>query len=186
MNDCRHNNPCNQLEGHSSDRNHPSCISFDTIFSKYYHGLIRFGMGFKIQSHIVEELAADAMIKLWQRFDRFENHFQMKSFLYTSVRFGCLNANRDNKRKPVVLLDNLHDPASTEDNVNQSLVKKEIWKEVRQGVKNLPPQCRAVVESLFLLELDTKFIASELKVTVSTVRNQKARGLKLLRGRIKP
>ncbi|RZM21653.1 MAG: hypothetical protein EOO88_32175 [Pedobacter sp.] len=35
------------------------------------------------------------------------------------------------------------------------------------------------------LQLDSKQIAGELNVAVSTVRNQKARGLKLLRSRIK-
>lgn len=170
---------------YQSGKRDPGCFSFDVIFSKYYNALIRFAIGFKIQSEIAEELAADSMVKLWQRFDKFEHHLQMKSFLYTSVRFACLNLLRDTKRKPVVATTDHLDPCSPEDNVSQSLVKTEIRREVRLGITTLPPQCKSVVESVFLLELDSKQIASELNIAVSTVRNQKARGLKLLRSRIK-
>jgi RNA polymerase sigma factor (sigma-70 family) len=52
-----------------------------------------------------------------------------------------------------------------------------------KAIDELPVQCRKVFTKLYVEGKSVAEAAAEMKVTVSTVKNQKARGIKLLKPR---
>jgi RNA polymerase sigma-70 factor (ECF subfamily) len=74
----------------------------------------------------------------------------------------------------------LHCEAVTEPRDTEQALS-EIHAAVHQAIQQLPPKCREVFRLHYLQGMDYEEIAKELKVSISTVRNQKARALALLR-----
>ncbi len=63
------------------------------------------------------------------------------------------------------------------------MIRTEILKDLYAELQKLPPECRKVMELVFVEGWDSKKIAEHLDITVSTVKNQKSRGIHLLRKR---
>lgn len=130
---------------------------------------------------VSEEIAADAFYKLWERREGFSHPRAMKSFVYTAVRFACLNFLRDHLRDRRSNIRFSRFCEKQERFILQDLVNTEVCREAMVAVRSLPVQCRQVIESLFLARQTPAEVASAMKLSVSTVRNQKARGFSLLR-----
>jgi len=52
---------------------------------------------------------------------------------------------------------------------------------LHEAIYQLPPQCRTIFLKLYIEGKSIAETADELQLTASTIRNQKARGIKLLR-----
>jgi RNA polymerase sigma-70 factor (ECF subfamily) len=68
--------------------------------------------------------------------------------------------------------------------VLNEITRTEVLREVYAELQKLPAECRKVMQLYYQQGLDHKSISAELGVTVSTVKNQKARGLQILRKKL--
>ena len=118
------------------------------------------------------------------RFVRLSNEKTIRTFLYTSVRNGCLNYLRDleirarNDRKAV--------PESEEDQDCFLLrqMESEVVTELFEAIDELPERCREIFYMAYLQEKEEKQIAELLRVSVNTVKTQKQRAKAYLKGRL--
>ena len=114
----------------------------------------------------------------------FPNEKTIRTFLYTSVRNGCLNYLRDleirarNDRKAV--------PESEEDQDCFLLrqMESEVVTELFEAIDELPERCREIFYMAYLQEKEEKQIAELLRVSVNTVKTQKQRAKAYLKGRL--
>ena len=67
-----------------------------------------------------------------------------------------------------------------------AVLKAEVWGEVYRAIASLPEGCRNVFKLSYLEGLKNQEIADELKISINTVKTQKARALELLKLRLKP
>ena len=126
-----------------------------------------------------QDICTESFIKLFQSNEKFESLQNLKAFLFTITRNACLNSIKSqasssrNKKQLRYLLND----------------KEEIWKDeveaelinmIYASIENLPVKCRKVFR-MTLLGYSPEEIAERYKISISTVRNQKARGLKLIR-----
>jgi RNA polymerase sigma-70 factor (family 1) len=155
--------------------------SFNNVVKQYYPALVFFAEKTIDDRFAAQELVQDVFVRLWERKHDFNNDSNIRNYLYLSARNSCLNYLRDAKRraqreKQIIPLS----PVSEED-ITNNIILSEIWREIDQAINTLPEQCRKVIKMAFDEGKDTGEIASTLGITESTVRNQKARGLSILR-----
>jgi RNA polymerase sigma-70 factor (family 1) len=157
--------------------------AFQHFFKMYYKAIHFFACKFVNDSAVAEDIIENAFIKLWERCEQMESEAGLKSYLYKTVYHDCLrfieNAKRKRKIEGEVKIEN-------ENGHIENMIRAETLRLVYEAMEQLPPECKKVFVKLFVEGKSVADAAAELKVKISTVRNQKARGIKLLRMRLTP
>lgn len=158
--------------------------AFDQIFKSLYKPLCFFAYKILQDQDRAEDLVQDNLIKLWQRAQTFDSFTKIKSFLYVSVRNSCYDELEHQKvahKHQQYLLNN---PMHEGQTVLDTIMQAEVVSKVFVAVDTLPEQCKKIIKMTFEEGKSPKEIAAELGITVSTVSNQKMRGLILLKRRL--
>jgi RNA polymerase sigma-70 factor (ECF subfamily) len=66
------------------------------------------------------------------------------------------------------------------------MISAETVRLLYEAINELPAQCKKVFTKLYVEGKSVAEIATEMNVAVSTVKNQKARGIKLLKPKLSP
>lgn len=156
---------------------------FSFFFREYYPSLCYFSFQIIKDRSATEEIAGDALMKLWERHENFDNLQSIKSFLYTATRNASINWIRQRKRSIQREKEILYLGEETEDSIIEKLIETEIYREIFTMLNTLPPKCRKIFTMLFIEGKNYEQIAEELNLSISTIRNQKARGLMLIKQR---
>jgi len=158
--------------------------AFDRLFIYFYEPLCYFVSRIVKDSFVAEDIVQDALLKAWQKHADFEKFASLRSFLYTSVKnagFDYLDHQEVIDRHESRIAERLTLPDAS---ILQILMDAEIASQLFALVDTLPEQCRTVIRMTFEEGLKPAEIADKLGVTVSTVNNQKMRGLRLLKDRL--
>lgn len=158
--------------------------AFNFIFAAYYPALCFFASRLVQARPAAEDIIQESFVKLWKLHDAFNCQQSIKAFLYIITRNACLNFlkqwERDKMREEhwsqtqdIFDNDDLMPPPHAE-----SLHR------VGEAVKKLPAECRKVITLCYLEGFPNPEIARQLNVSINTVRNQKARGVYLLKKRL--
>lgn len=157
---------------------------FDKIFVHFYASLCFFANSILKDKDATEDVVQEVMLKFWDRRLSFDTLDSAKSFLYVSVRNSCFNLLDKQKVK---LKHEEYVKASeilSEESILHTMIRAETVRQIAGVLHTLPEQCRKVIQMTYRDELKPKEIADKLGITVSTVNNQKKRGLSLLRERM--
>jgi RNA polymerase sigma-70 factor (ECF subfamily) len=132
-----------------------------------------------------EDIVQDAFVKLWQKRTDFESLISVRAFLYVTVRNQCLNIlKHDLVERKYRSAFSLNGEMTDEDGM-LLIAESEVIDNVYRALEKLPDGCRNVLELSYFKEMKNKEIASEMRVSVNTVKTQKKRGLHLLRAILK-
>jgi RNA polymerase sigma-70 factor (family 1) len=155
------------------------------IVKAWFPILCRFAEQYLPDGSLAEDIVQETFIKFWQHEGRFESLLQLKSFLYTVTRNGCLNLLRGREREEdkrrqsaVFLTEEDGDPMYDE------LVRLERLMQINEVVQQMPSKMQEVFLLSFEKGLSINEIAAQMKISVKTVRNQKYKSLLLLRTRL--
>jgi RNA polymerase sigma-70 factor (family 1) len=154
---------------------------FNFFFREYYAALTYYSFSITKDRSVAEEIAGEALLKLWERHAKFDNASAIKSFLYTTTHNTSLNWLRQQKKNTQRLKEMKYLFDESESNKFQKIVETETYREIFAAIDKLPPQCRKIFQMLFFEGKDYKHISKELNLSINTVRNQKARALLILR-----
>jgi RNA polymerase sigma-70 factor (family 1) len=156
------------------------------IFKNYHAGLIYFANQYLQHSQAAEDVVAESFIKIWDRRADFECLPAIKSFLYTTVRNACLNQLKQSNRYATCHEEIKYLAEKSEEMfAEQKLIKAELLQRLLDDIEKLPPVRRKIFKMMYLDGLSSFEIASELKISVDTVRVQKARALHAIRHNLK-
>lgn len=145
--------------------------SIEPLFKRYYRPLCLYALHFVGETEAAEDIVQDAFVALWQRGPEVR---EPKSYLFTSVRNGCLSWLRQRNNVADTLLETIPEEEL------ESLADEEarLW----SAIDALPRKRRQI----FLLAKRDGFkyeeIATRLGISVHTVRNQMSKALAALRG----
>lgn len=155
---------------------------FKQLFEEYYHPLYGFSKKFISDKDVCKDIVQDAFVGLWDRRKELLSSDTIKSYLYKTVRNLCLNYLRreDMKNKNEANLIALSSDWYFED----SLLKEEVHSQIYEEIKNLPPRSRDVI-ILAMNGASNEDIATQLSVSINTVKTHKQRGYSVLRERLK-
>ncbi|HLT88253.1 MAG TPA: sigma-70 family RNA polymerase sigma factor [Sphingobacterium sp.] len=160
--------------------------AYQIIFARFYRPLCLFTYKMGLEYETVEEIVQDVFLKLWDKRADFDYLYAIQSFLFISCKNGALNSIDRAKR-----LQKKLDVFSSEQDwidlpITQQIIYAETVKTIHEAIQRLPPQCRHVMQLLFIEGLPPHEVAQQLSITTSTVYNQKRRGISLLKNVLNP
>lgn len=159
---------------------------FSIIFKEWYRPVFHFALSILKSKEEAEDISDECFIKLWERRKQFTTLARCKSYLYACVRNGSVDVIR--RRKIVVASGKeiLYLNGSGEDSLFEKLCKIELAKQIRSAVSMLPPGCRKIITLTFIEGKTSHEAAKTLNLSANTIKNQKQRGLAILRSRFIP
>ena len=150
-----------------------------------YTPLVLFGSNYvNNDQDVSEDIVQDVFLKLLQKNIYFKNIISLKAYLYRSVKNACLNYNKHKKVKELYA-DGEKSAFQTESDFLDQIIKEEVFFHLVKAVECLPNRCKNVFE-LTMEGFKNAEIATQMKISVETVKSQKKRGRKILRELIKP
>ena len=158
--------------------------AFNFIFTCYYRSLCYFATRFIAARPVAEDITQESFVRLWEKHDVFTCQQAIKTFLYIVTRNACLNFlkqwDRDKKKEDVwrITCDESEVP------ILQHMYRSEELQGIFQAMETLPPECRKVIQLCFIEGYENHEAARQLQLSVHTIKNQKARGLYLLKKRL--
>lgn len=146
---------------------------FEFHFKRLYLPLGMYALRIVDDADIAEDLVQDAFMKAWIYIEKGGDPDNFSSFMYRTVRNECLKYLRDKHEN----LDESFIPDVVEEDIDTSFRDARIWK----AIDNLPSKCREI----FLMSkrdgLTNEEIASELDISIKTVKNQMTKAFTRLR-----
>jgi RNA polymerase sigma-70 factor (family 1) len=160
-------------------RNNQQALGY--LFDEYYSRLCLFANSLINNQLEAEDQVRPAFIKVWNKRMDFASEKEIKAYLYKVTRNACLKFIKRRKYK-IINIDSIKDPSDqiSQSDIDLQILTSENIALLMQKVEELPTECRNV-----FLDLYNRFtiqeIAEKYNITQSTVRNQKARAIKLLK-----
>lgn len=158
--------------------------SLQSLFNLYYRPLRFFATRLLKDQFCAEDIVEESFIKLWSRKADFKSLQNIKAFLYITTRNACLNALKQQQRDIVSKNQLAYLTSEKEEYVLNEMVKSEVLEEITRKVETLPGQCRKIFIMSFINGYKNHEIATALKISVHTVKNQKIRAIQLLKLRL--
>ena len=159
--------------------------AFTKVFDEFYLPLCFFATRLlNRDEEAAEDVVSEVFLKLLEQKGHYESYLEIKGWLYISTKNKCFNylkrINRNAASEKGYALVSEHEEKA----VLAKITKAEVVKEIYILIEGLPPGCRKIMRLSYFEGLDNEGIAHRLKLSVHTVKNQKARGIMLIRKRI--
>ncbi len=153
---------------------------FDDVFKAHFKSLYIYAHGIVKDDIMAEEVVQHVFYKLWEKKEQLEVQVSIKSYLYRAVHNECINYLRRTKVREDY--KNLVIKSSSEQaTVTDTVTLKELQQKIDTALNELPEQCRIIFQLSRYEEMNYKEIADRLDVSVSVVKNQVAKALRVLR-----
>jgi RNA polymerase sigma-70 factor (ECF subfamily) len=160
--------------------------ALEVIFNSYYSKLCLYLQLLFKNELIVEHIAQDIFIYLWEKRETLEIKTSLESYLYTAGRYKALNQIRNAKRQEIIRKNMIVPEAEYINSLDSRLEISELEKIIEEAVNTLPPRCQRIFRLSRQEEMSYKEIAECLDVSVNTVEGQMAIALKKLRIILRP
>jgi RNA polymerase sigma-70 factor (ECF subfamily) len=157
---------------------------FNFFFNTYYRALTWFATSLIKDEESARDLVEECFIKFWQKREGIQHAKAVKSYLYTSVRNACLEHLQKIKKQLAAKKGFQYLSPDSDRPILHHIIESEVLREIYAALNTLPPQCKKVIQMLYLEGKGYQEIASELDLSIRTIKNHRARGLALLQGRL--
>jgi RNA polymerase sigma-70 factor (ECF subfamily) len=159
--------------------------AFDRLFREYFASLTYFAFQLIHNEKEAEDIVQDCFVALWNRRSSIDHIESIKSYLYTSIRYRCINYLK--KTRSVSGPDKISDELVDESADMESLIiTAETANEIYRLIELLPPRMQQVVRLYFMEGKSYQEIGALLNTDPETVRNQRFKALQFIRKTIIP
>lgn len=155
------------------------------FFDKYSRTLAWFAANYLEDNALITEIVEDSFVHLWQHREGFSNHKAIAAYLFTCTRNAALYQHRKLSATSKVKKELLYISSDIQQSIQEDIIRAETVRQIHEAIEQLPEQCRRVFKMHFVEGKDYATIADELRLSVSTIRNQKARAIMLIRKNMK-
>lgn len=147
---------------------------FKTFFDKHYKELVVYANGYLFDKDSSEDIVQEIFIYIWENAYKLNIETSLKSYLYAMVRNKCLNYLKSIKLTDSFELLDFNINLITEHVFNSTTEedKKIVYHQILKIIDTLPEKMQQVVKLKFLHNYKYSEIASELDVSVNTVKTQ--------------
>jgi RNA polymerase sigma-70 factor (family 1) len=160
-------------------------LEFEHIFRQFNPALCYFARRWVSDMAVAQDIVTDVFVKLWQKQSDFKTVYTIKAFLYISTRNACINHIQQvqyQAREREKIRQTSSDIES--DGLNEAIYA-EVLQQVYSIVNNLPVKCREVMLLSYKGGMNNHEIARKMHLSVHTVRNQKNRGVRLVKNKFR-
>ncbi|MDR1341108.1 MAG: RNA polymerase sigma-70 factor [Prevotellaceae bacterium] len=164
--------------------------AFKYIYDRHYVLLCRFANQILNDASLSEEIVDDAIFYLWEHRADIEITYSIRAYLMRAVRNRCLNELKSPNRREELRLSSFALPENMEfpdtifvsdEHPLGSLLEQELENEIAKCIGTLPDECRTVFEKSRFEEKKYDEIATELNISVNTVKYHIKNALLFLR-----
>jgi RNA polymerase sigma-70 factor (ECF subfamily) len=159
---------------------------FTFFFKSFYASLCVFASGYVKDRQVAEDIASDSFMKVWEKRECFEQAAALKAYLYKTVYHGCLRWHEQAKKITRGEMTEMEGSLPAQKTYLENIIRVETFRELREAINSLPPKCKKIFTKLYVEGKSVRETAEELMLSISTVKNQKARGVSLLRTKLIP
>ena len=166
--------------------------AFRQLYKEFYPSLCIYAKNFTRNKEIAEEVVQDVFISIWERKGHLNIESSFKSFLFVSVRNGCLNhlkhlqvINKFNVYYTQLLKDAQELFNVSQETGDSLLFASELEEKILKVIESLPEKCRRIFIMSRFDCLGHQGIADKLGVSINTVHRQTSIALEKLRSAVK-
>lgn len=159
-------------------------VAFQLLFEAFYRSLCFFATKIIHDPNAVEDIVQDVFVNFWMHdLKTFPNFKTVKAFLYNSVQNRSLNYLRDIEiqRRNYQQLDFREDD---DEHYMYQQIRSEVVAEIFAAIEELPEKCREIFKMSYIENQEEKEIATQLDISVNTVKTQKLRAKNYLKTRL--
>ena len=164
--------------------------AFRFIFDKYYDFLCM--VAYLRDEYISETIVGDIIYNLWEIKDNIDIKYSLRSYLVRSVKNRCINYLQQEYIQREISINQYEDKAAIEElffienkHPLESLLEQELENKINSIINELSPECRAVFKMSRFDGMKYEEIASELNISVNTVKYHMKNALGKLRLELK-
>ena len=154
---------------------------FDHFFKYYFKRLCYFASRYVQDEDAVEDIVSESFLSAWQKREIFTDENFIRNFLYKVVRNHCLQW----LQKQQIVKKYCNQAIRFDDTIErcfiENIIQTEFIQQVYHALEKLPPACRTIFKKLYIEGKSVNETAIELQLAKSTIRNQKIRGIGILR-----
>lgn len=167
--------------------------AFKCIYERHYVLLCRFANQMLNDVALAEEVVDDAIFYLWEHRQEVQISYSVRTYLMRAVRNRCLNELQSLHHREELHFSSFTLPENMEflDSVfieeNQplgTLLEQELEEEISRSIEALPAECRAVFKKSRFEQKKYEEIASELGISINTVKYHIKNALSFLQKRL--
>ena len=151
-----------------------------TLYNEYWKPLYLSSYNHLRDKETCEEIIQDVFIDIWNRRADLQIKISLKSYLYSCVRYKVFSEFRKNKVLRIELFENLEERINR-NTPESEILHKELKKQIKLVVDNLPDKCRRVYKLSRNEQLTHKEISEQLNISTKTVENHITNALNALR-----
>lgn len=157
---------------------------YPQLFDTYYNSLVYFSFSITQNQQQSEDIAVEALVKLWQVPTRFESIGKLRGYLFALVRNASLNYLkhlRVRERSQQAIADAA---LLTDARAEMLGVETDVLRLVYEEVARLPATYREVVTLLYIRGLPAADAAATLGISMENLRQRKGRAIKMLKNEL--
>ena len=155
---------------------------FNFLYDKYCEPIYFFAFQLTGNREAAEDITAEAFVKLWQKRASIQDSLKIKSYLYAIVHNAAADHNRHaRKEEKNQTAYSSYQEGDTETPVLQLMIRTEFMQQLYNAMDELPSQCRKIMKLSYIEGKSYREIALAMNLSPKTVRNQKLRGIVLIR-----
>ncbi|SFZ93095.1 RNA polymerase sigma-70 factor, ECF subfamily [Flaviramulus basaltis] len=149
-------------------------IVFKTFFDKHYKELVVYANGYLFDKDASEDIIQEIFIYIWEHANKLNIKTSLKGYLYAMVRNRCLNYLKSIKITDNFELLDFNINLITEHVFNSTSEEDKtiVYHQILKIVDTLPEKMQQVVKLKFLHNYKYSEIASELGISINTVKTQ--------------
>ena len=153
---------------------------FDFFFREYFSSLTLFAYQITHDENEAEDIVQNCFEKLWKKRESLSHIESVKSYMYTSVRYACINYLRTKGKSQIQSLS-IPEIEDFSSDIESLVVTAETIRELYAVIELLPARMREVFKLYYLEGKSYTEIGQLLHTHPETVRNQRFKALKFIR-----
>ncbi|GAB3252015.1 RNA polymerase sigma-70 factor [Larkinella harenae] len=155
--------------------------AFEEIFYRYYKHLYAIGIKFLKNADLAEDAVQEIFLKLWDHREMLNEAYAIKNFLSISMKNHVLNVIRDHHQDIWEYLSYEVEEHRGEDTTSNMFQWQEYGEILEKGMQGLTPQREKVFRLRVFNGLNNEEVASQLSVSVNTVKVQFSQATKFIK-----
>ena len=159
--------------------------AFSMLYKQYWEKVYHFCGLYLNNRDVAEDVVQEVFIKLLNWDESFDNEEHLKHYLYKAVRNSCLNQIKMTGIRADILESIQKNTPEDENNFFVNVVRAEVYQEIMGAIQDLPTECGRIFKLAYVEGFSNDEIATQLSISVNTVKAQKNKAKIQLREKLK-
>lgn len=163
--------------------NNKEVPAYNYAFKFFYPALCDFAARM-VGRDTAKDIVEDLFLKIWASPQQFREADHLKAFFYRAIKNACLDFIKVNKRASDRNSLFTNENAVNDTDYLAGIIRAEVLMELYAAIAELPTEKGRIIKMTYLEGKSNQETADELGISVQTVKNQKSRGLAILKDKL--